>query len=225
MFDSHSYKRVCECDMWPSLSSIIEQINLDAKQSEVYGNFINSLDSEVTKDRYSQSLKYFMQYLKIETYEALLEIDNIKLEGLIRNYIVYMRQEKKSSPSTVSARIAAITHFFEMNDITLHWKKLKKFKGKFRNITEDRPYSREEVKKLVDSAASIRDKCIILLMASSGMRRGAIPYLRLRDMQRVEKYQLYKFNVYKKEQESYITYLVLQNVPSLSVIIYIGVKD
>ena len=38
------------------------------------------------------------------------------------------------------------------------------------------------------------------------MRRGAIPYLRLRDMQRVEKYQLYKFNVYKKEQESYITY-------------------
>ena len=43
-------------------------------------------------------------------------------------------------------------------------------------------------------------------MASSGLRRGAIPYLRLRDMERVEKYQLYKFNVYKKEQESYITY-------------------
>ena len=66
-----------------------------------------------------------MQYLKIETNEALLEIDNIKLEGLRNNYIVYMRQEKKSSPTTVSARIAAMTHFFEMNDKILTLEKTK----------------------------------------------------------------------------------------------------
>jgi hypothetical protein len=38
----------------------------------------------------------------------------------------------------------ALTHFFEMNDITLNWKKLKKFKAKFRTVVEDRPYTRDD---------------------------------------------------------------------------------
>jgi integrase len=116
-----------------------------------------------------------------------------------------MRQDRRLSPATVSVRIAAISHFYEMNDVVINWRKLKKFKGRHRNIIEDRPYTRDEIKKLVD-VAPLRDKAIILLMASSGMRKGAIPYLRMRDITKIDKYQLYKINVYKKEQESYITY-------------------
>ena len=43
-------------------------------------------------------------------------------------------------------------------------------------------------------------------MASAGMRRGAFGYLRLRDLNRIEKFKLYKINVYKKEQEQYVTF-------------------
>ena len=43
-------------------------------------------------------------------------------------------------------------------------------------------------------------------MASSGMRRGAVPVIRLRDIERVEKYGILKFRVYTNEQENYITY-------------------
>jgi len=116
-----------------------------------------------------------------------------------------MRQDRKLSSATVSVRIAAISHFYEMNDVIINWRELKKFKGRHRNITEDRPYTRDEIKKLVD-VAPLRDKAIILLMASSGVRRGAIPFLRVRDITRIDEYKQYKINVYKKEQESYITY-------------------
>ena len=92
-----------------------------------------------------------------------------------------------------------------MNDITLRWNKLKKFKAKFCNIVEDRPYTRQEIKRLIDIATP-RDKCIILMMASAGLRRGALPYLRLKDIQKIDKYNIYRINVYKKEQESYMTY-------------------
>jgi len=101
--------------------------------------------------------------------------------------------------------VAGMIHFFQMNDMTLNWSKLKKFKPKFRNVTEDRHYTREEIKRLID-IASLRDKCIILVMASAGLRRGALPYLRLRDLARVDNYGLYKIKVYQNEQESYITY-------------------
>jgi hypothetical protein len=49
-----------------------------------------------------------------------------------------------------------------MNDIgdQLKWKKINSFKGEYYNTTEDRPYSREEIKILVDRA-ELRNKAII----------------------------------------------------------------
>jgi integrase len=91
-----------------------------------------------------------------------------------------------------------------MNDVSINWKKLKKFKAKHYNFVEDKPYTREQIKKLVD-VAQLRDKCCILLMASAGLRRRALEYLRIRDITKIEKYQLYKINVYRKEQEQYTT--------------------
>jgi integrase len=127
------------------------------------------------------------------------------LEGLIRDYIVYLRQERRLSPATVSGYIAPIAHFYNMNDLEIRWKKLKKFKAKHYSVVEDKPYSREQIKTLID-AASLRDKCIILLMASAGLRRGAFKYLRIRDITKIDKYGLYRINVYRKEQEQYVTF-------------------
>jgi integrase len=178
---------------------------LSMKQ-EPYRNFINSIDSEDTKRTYRESLTHFMRFLGVETYDDLLRFEPTKLEGFIRDFIIHMKEDKKSSPATVSVRLAAVTHFYEMNDVTLHWTRLIKFKGRFRNVIEDQPYTREQIKKLV-KAAPLRDKCIITLMACSGMRRGAIPLLRLKDVDRIEKYDILKFRVYKNT--------VHQNAPSL----------
>jgi site-specific recombinase XerC len=106
----------------------------------------------------------------------MLTINPQMLEGLIRDYIIHLRRERNLSPATVSTYLAAITHFYEMNDTTIKWKKLKKFKAKHYNVVEDKPYTREQIKTLVD-AAPLRDKCIILLMSSAGLRRGALQHL------------------------------------------------
>jgi site-specific recombinase XerD len=126
-----------------SVCWIPKPIVYEGQESEAYSNFINSLDSEITKNGYRRGLNQFMQFLHLQYYSDLLKIDPTKLEGVIRDYILYMRQNHKLSPSTVSVRTAAISHFYEMNDIELKWKKLKRFKGKFRIIVEDRSYTRD----------------------------------------------------------------------------------
>jgi integrase len=68
-----------------------------------------------------------------------------------------------------------------MNDVLLNWKKLHKFKGKHRSVAEDKPYSRDQIKTLLEYA-NLRDKSIILLMASAGLRRGALPILKVQDL-------------------------------------------
>ena len=141
-----------------------------------------------------------MRFMNVQSCDDLLKIPASKLEMKIRDYIIYVKERRISSAS-IPLMLAPISHFFEMNDIALHWKKIRKFFGKRRTTVEDVLYTSEQIKKLVD-VALLRDKAMITLMASSGMRRGALPLLRLKDIERIEKYKLMKFNVYKNEEET-----------------------
>lgn len=51
---------------------------------------------------------------------------------------------------------------------------------------KDRPYTREEIQRLVE-IADIRSKAIILFLSSSGMRIGALTHLKIKDLTPVEK--------------------------------------
>ena len=175
------------------------------EKSDACTNFINSLDSEASRIAYRTVFPYFMKFCKIDTYDAMLLIEPKKLEGLIRDYIIHLREDRKVSSATVAAYSSAITHFFEMNDVIINWKELKKFKGKKRQMVEDVPYTRDQIKTMID-LASLRDRCMILVMASAGLRRGALFHVRIKDLQKIDKYNLYKITVYKKEQEQYTTF-------------------
>jgi integrase len=146
-----------------------------------------------------------MKFCQIGDYDKMLQIERKKLEGLIRDYITHLKIDKKLSYNTVHMYLASISHFYQMNDVTLNWKKLSKFKGKRRLLVEDKPYTKEQIRQLLDFA-DLRTKCVILLMSSAGLRRGALPALRIGDLQKIQKYGLYKISVYKNELESYKTF-------------------
>jgi integrase len=179
---------------------------LTAKEgSNAYRNFINTVDSEATKESYEYVLSKFMQYNNVDSYDKLLLFEPKILEGLISGYITHLRVDKRLSYNSINLYYAAISHFYQMNDTILNWKKLTKFKGKKRLVVEDEPYSKEQIRQLLDFA-DLRLKCIILLMCSAGLRRGAIPKLRIKDLKKIEKYGLYRILIYKNESESYNTF-------------------
>jgi len=124
------------------------------QQTEAYSNFINSINSDMTRKDYKAKFDYFMQFCNVEKHEDMLLISEGDLESRIRNYIIYLRHDKRLAPGTVSGYIAPIIHFYDMNGFTLHWKRLKKFQAKHYNIVEDKPYTREQIKTLVDAASN-----------------------------------------------------------------------
>ncbi|HEY7573412.1 MAG TPA: site-specific integrase [Nitrososphaeraceae archaeon] len=176
------------------------------EHSEAYLNFISSVDSEFSRRTYQQVFPFFMKFCQVETYDAMLEIQSVKkLEGLIRDYIIYLKEDRKASPGTIRSYTTAIAHFYEMNDVRINWKKLKKFKGKYHSVVEDVPYTRNQIKSLIEMS-DLRERAMILMMASAGLRRGALITMKLKDLQKIAKYNLYKITVYKKEAEQYLTY-------------------
>jgi integrase len=172
-------------------------------ESEAYKNFINSIDSEATKKCYKYGFFLFMNYCGLQDYDNMLSLPH--LEDKIRDYITFLKVDRQLSSNSVNLYVAAIAHFYAMNNMVLNWRRLSKFKGKKRLRVEDKPYSKEQIQQLLDFA-DLRLKCIILLMSSAGLRRGAIPLLRVGDLERIDKYSLYKISVYKKESEAYFTF-------------------
>lgn len=64
-----------------------------------------------------------------------------------------------------------------------------------------RPYTRDEIKKIFNSAQDIRLKIIISLLCSTGLRGGVLPNLKLRDLEKIEKYNIYKITAYRKSKK------------------------
>lgn len=98
--------------------------------------------------------------------------------------------------------MAIIRKFYDTNDIELKWKKIKSYigKGKDKLNKKDRPYTRVKISKMLEKADQ-RGRITILLMSSSGIQVGALLHLKIRDLQRIEKYNLYKIIVYENEDE------------------------
>jgi integrase len=122
----------------------------------------------------------------------------------IIKYIMSLRKRGLASNSnSISTTLNGIFHFYEMNDVPLNKKKINMFKGEFTRKIVDRSYTYEEIRKILD-VSDLRMKVIVLLITSSGMRIGAIPLLRLRNLEKMN--SLYKIIVYEGSNSEYYTF-------------------
>ena len=70
----------------------------------------------------------------------LMTINTKLLESQIIDYIVFLRNQKKVSYSHRMTSLAAIKHFFRMNDVELPWYKISKYLGEDIGVVKDRAY-------------------------------------------------------------------------------------
>ena len=162
-------------------------ISLNYKNHPSYTLFISSLKSEYTQIKYDGCLQ---RYLKHSCNKDIISLSDIlsKEPKIIENEIIQQLIEMKKnnfSYSTMSVHIASLYHFFSINDIVLNRKKLSKFVGEQENKYEYRSYTREEISNLL-SLCDERGKVIVLLMASTGMRVGALPEIKLKHLKRIK---------------------------------------
>lgn len=173
-------------------------------EGKAYFNFINSLKSEFTKQHYRLALIRFLRHYNLDI-NTLVKTEPKDIETLLIDYIVLLKGQKKSR-SSINVITSAVTHFCVMNDINIMTKKICKFKGEDETKHDnDRGYSHEEIQLLVN-VSPLRLKMVFLVMASTGIRVGALPGLRLRHLKKVDDKNLYQFTIYANSPQRYVTY-------------------
>jgi integrase len=175
-----------------------------------YRNFIEAVHSPFTRSIYRNALFNYMRFKKVESCDLLLKEDPRIVEEQLIDYVIYNREELDIASNSISTKIAPIRKFYECNDIELRWKKIKSYIGRNKGKggvgrKKDRPYTHKEIAKMLEKADQ-RGRVTILLMSSAGIRVGALPSLEIRNLEKIEEYQLYKITVYEGEDEEYVTF-------------------
>jgi site-specific recombinase XerD len=92
-------------------------------KGESYFNFINSLQSDVTKIGYRRALIRFMQYFQIKDTDTLVKLPRQDIETYLTKYIHYQKESNRSR-SSMELTMFAVNHFCVMNDIVINIKNI-----------------------------------------------------------------------------------------------------
>jgi integrase len=152
---------------------------------KAYVNFVSSLKSSITRKAYVIRLKNYLRspLISFSTFDELLTRDIRLIEQGIIDILIDMRHKKQLSFSAQNIFLCSLTHFFSINDVTINRKKIKKFMSESENKYEYRSYTHAEIASLLNISDE-REKTIILILASTGMRVGAVHPLRLKDLKK-----------------------------------------
>jgi hypothetical protein len=167
---------------------------------------VNSSKSKVV---YQRAFNHFLDYVRIHDLQVLLDFSPKVIKQMIVDYILFLRDEKpgkKLSKSSIKVYLAAILHFFQINNddfnLTIRNFRIHLPSDDSSPFNEDRPYTREEIEQVLKNGCSdLRCRVVIRLLCSSGLRMGALSRMQKVDLIPVSyphqgQVNLYKIRVY-----------------------------
>lgn len=189
--------------------------------------FTSAIRTADSQRQYLNRLGYFFDYLQLPgttIEEQAASFLNKARENkqwtysCIIRFVDHYKQKianKELSSATLTSYFNAIKFFYEMNDLELNWKRIRRGLPKAKSSANDRAPSIEEIRKLVDYPDR-RIKAIVYVMCSGGIRIGAWEFLKWKHIIPIQNEQQQaagqiiaaaKMIVYADEPEQYYTFI------------------
>jgi len=155
--------------------------DMDISQKEIEPPYVKTLRLEMQSRHYSQStIDTYTRYALDLIQHTRKEPDQIT-EADITEYLAHHRNERDSSPSTINLAYSGIKFFF----IHIYRKNITPRVERARR-TKHIPVvlSTEEVKRILESTRNLKDRAILTLIYSAGLRVGETSRLKISDLDR-----------------------------------------
>ncbi len=118
--------------------------------------FRESIKSKVTFQVYERRLKEFMKFCNVDSFDELTRVTN--LQESLEDYIIEKKQT--ISPNSVPNYFWPIKTFCESNEIELKWKKIQRFFPAKVKTGGKKPYTTEDIQKMLDAATTLRGRWV-----------------------------------------------------------------
>lgn len=191
--------------MWKKPSSMFE--------GPEWKLYLGALRNKKTEKSYTGYMHKFMEYLKDNGFPNIKNVGEIltlspnrkELQKIIIMYIEYLKSQGKS-PSQINGVRCAIAKLFVSNDEQLNWEHIDQFLPRQKLVNHTEAYTKEQVRQILEAIQDLSLKVAVLTLFTTGMRVGGLLTLKIKDLEFLPQYKIYKFTVYAGEPEEYYTY-------------------
>lgn len=192
-------------------------------EGKAWNTFLDVELAPQTKVLYRRWIQFFMKHCEVCEPDKLLELGTVhQIEDKIIGWLGALKDSGKAT-ATMRTALACIIFFYSCNRIKLDSKFIARRIPKKPALPHRSP-TKEELAAIVD-AANLRGKALTGLFASSGVRVGAVPILKIRHHRKLKQHELehydcsckdrsqplrfdgYLLNVYEGEEEHYFSFV------------------
>lgn len=193
------------------------------KLKEHYYNYVkDTLKTDATRKAYVNDTGFVLNWIsgkKLSNGETLpdpcttddlreivkdgTEAKDIKvLEDLLREYVRYLKNERLTAYQTQKHYITSIASYLSDCRITINVKYVSKVMSKNSSQAVE-GWTKDEIQKMLETriATKKRVKAMMLVLASTGIRREALVHLNVGHLEPIEEEGIYKIRVYADDQE------------------------
>jgi len=177
-------------------------------KSRSFSLFDSAIKSPETKSIYIYSLHEFMKFARIKKYDDILKLKTKKIQTLLENWVMRL-SEKGLKAVTIKGKLHAVELFLEMNRMVFYKKILHRLIPSDDYIPGgEKPFTTEEIQKMLASSTKLRTKAIIHFLVSTGVRPASItdPVLRLKHIEDVH-HGCKAVKIYEGSREGYWAFL------------------
>ena len=166
--------------------------------------FENGIKSKNTFEKYVYFVKRFIKFYHLKNYDSITQIESSKLQIMIEDYVMDLK--KRVNPNSVPTYITPLETFFEINDLEIKWKKIHRLYPAKIKATGKKAYTTKDIQKMLQGESKKRNIALIHVLASSGIRKGAVPDLKIKHLTKMPE-NCYAVLVYEDSTEEYYTFL------------------
>jgi integrase/recombinase XerD len=159
---------------------------------EIYKDYLNEFYEmlelrDLTENTIKNYTSFLLQYLTWVDTNLSKVLEDVSFEE-IRLYILYLKNTRNLSASTINAHISQLRFFYNY----ILKKPFDKYEVPFMKINRKLPkiYPKKTILRFINSFENIRHKVYAAILYSSGIRVSELQYLRYEDVSR-ENMQLY----------------------------------
>ena len=138
--------------------------------------------SELAAENYVKAVRKFVAYLGLaDPEEALRRLKDGRVDAVKSVDCFIDAMLERYAHMTVRGFVFGVKKWLEVNDVKVDWSRIQLPTGAA-TAESDRAPTKEEIKALLTHASSSRDRAVIMILASSGLRIGTLLSLKVGDV-------------------------------------------
>lgn len=195
------------------------------EESKALKEFTKVLHNKITKKHYLYHLNQYLKWIGKTPDEAILP-DIMEIQTSIENYCNYLQNVQNVATLTTHSRaylklaFSSLFLFFAMNYKEVNKTRIAKMVLPDSDKIKGVAYTTDDVRRILEAIdetkitkkgkrfpikTALRSRALVHFLASSGIRLGAIPDVKLKDLERIE--NCYCVKVYSGTKDEYLTFL------------------